>query len=149
MEIVCRGWYIFLLEPIKLDHLKWKLQSLEAFLNLEYTSFHFILCVKILSNWKRDQIMILHQYILPSTGFQILMLELINLHTIPNFFLYNKTKYLIYISIQTLCYETWKRAQVHPVSIDHPWDVSTASLEFTCVKFNWLDMIWKGTHLSI
>ena len=33
--------------------------------------------------------------------------------------------------------------------IDHPWDVSTTWLESTCGKFNWLDMIWKGTHLSI
>jgi hypothetical protein len=61
----------------------------------------------------------------------------------------NKQKYLIYISIQTLCYETRNWAQVHPVSIDHPWDVSTTWLESNCGKFNWLYMIWKGTHLSI
>ena len=60
-----------------------------------------------------------------------------------------KYKYLIYISIQTLCCETRNWAQVHPVSIDHPWDVSTTWMESTCVKFNWLDIIWKGTHLSI
>ena len=35
------------------------------------------------------------------------------------------------------------------VSIDHPWDVSTTLLESTCGKYNWLDMIWKGTHQSI
>jgi hypothetical protein len=60
-----------------------------------------------------------------------------------------KQKYLIYISIQTLCYETRNSAQVHPVSIDHPWDVSTTWLESICGKFNWLDIIWKGTHLPI
>ena len=26
----------------------------------------------------------------------------------------------------------------------HPWDVSTTWLDFTCGKFKWLDMIWKG-----
>ena len=61
----------------------------------------------------------------------------------------NKQKYLIYIRSQTLCYETRNWAQVHPVSIDHPWDVSTNWLESTCGKFNWLDMIWKCTLLSI
>ncbi len=35
-----------------------------------------------------------------------------------------------------------------PISLDHCWDVSTAWLESSC-KLNWLDMIWKGTHLSI
>ena len=34
-------------------------------------------------------------------------------------------------------------------SIDHPWDVSTISLESNCGKLNWLDMIWKDTHLSV
>ena len=58
-----------------------------------------------------------------------------------------KQKYLIYISIKTLCYETLNWAQLHPVSIDHPWDVSTTWLETTSGKFNWLDMIWKGIHL--
>ena len=57
-------------------------------------------------------------------------------------------KYLIYISIQTFCYETRNWAQVHPVSIDYPWDVSTTWLESTFWKFNWLDMIWKSTHQS-
>ena len=56
-----------------------------------------------------------------------------------------KQKYLIYISIHILCYETRNWAQVHPVSIDHPWDVSTTLLESICGKLNWLDMIWKGT----
>ena len=40
-------------------------------------------------------------------------------------------------------------ALVHPVSVDHPWDVSTTWLESTCRKFHLLDMIWKGTRLSI
>ena len=41
--------------------------------------------------------------------------------------MYKKFKtYLIYISVQTLCYGTQK---VHPVSIDHPWDVSTTWLK--------------------
>jgi hypothetical protein len=57
-------------------------------------------------------------------------------------------KYLIYITIQSLCYENWNWAQVYSVSIDLPWDVSTTWLESTCGKFNWLDMIWKGAHLS-
>ena len=47
------------------------------------------------------------------------------------------------ISIQTFCYETRNWAPVHPVSIDHPWDVSTTWLESTCGKFNWLDNFWK------
>ena len=55
----------------------------------------------------------------------------------------------MYISIHSLCHDTQNWAQVHPVSTDHPWDVSTTLLESTCGKFNWLDMIWKGTHLSI
>ncbi len=58
-------------------------------------------------------------------------------------------KYHIYISIQTLCKNTWNLAQVPPISLDHCWDVSTPCLESTCGKVNWLDMIWKGTHLSI
>ena len=53
----------------------------------------------------------------------------------------------MYIRIQTLCCETRNWAQVHPVSIDHPCGVHTTWLEFTCSKLNWLDMIWKGTHL--
>ena len=61
----------------------------------------------------------------------------------------NKQKHLIYVSVQTICYETRNWAQVHPVSIDHPWDVSTTWLVSTCGTFNWLDMIWKGTHLYI
>jgi hypothetical protein len=60
-----------------------------------------------------------------------------------------KQKHLIYISIQTLSYETRNWAQMHPISIDHPWGVSTTWLESNCGKFNWLDMIWKGTQLSI
>jgi hypothetical protein len=63
-------------------------------------------------------------------------------------FVCEHNKLFIYISIRTLCYETQNWGQVHPVSIDHPWDVSTTWLLSTC-KFNWLDMIWKGTHLSI
>ena len=55
-----------------------------------------------------------------------------------------KHKYHIYITIQTLCYETLNWAQVNLVSIDHPWDVSTTWLQATCGKLNWLDMIWKG-----
>ena len=51
--------------------------------------------------------------------------------------------------IQTLCYETRNWAQVHPVSIDHPWDVSTTWLESTCGTFHWLDMIWKGPHTCL
>ena len=70
---------------------------------------------------------------------------LIYLHTIPHYY---KVKTVIYISIQTLCYEIRNWAQVQTVYIDHPWDVSTTLLQSTCGKFNWLYMIWKGTHLS-
>ena len=54
---------------------------------------------------------------------------------------------LIYISIPTLWYKTRNWAQVQPVSMDHPWDVSTTWLESPCGQFSWLDMIWKGTHI--
>ncbi len=50
----------------------------------------------------------------------------------------------MYISIHSLCHDTQNWAQVHPVSTDHPWDVSTSWLESTCGKFSWLDMIWKA-----
>ena len=71
------------------------------------------------------------------------------LEMLANLLQENPQKYFIYISIQTVCYETRNWAQVHPVSIDHPWHVSTTWLESTCGKFNWLDVIWKGTHLSM
>ena len=48
-------------------------------------------------------------------------------------------QFLIYISIQTLCYKTQNWAPVHSVSIDHPWDVSITWLDSTCGKFNWLE----------
>jgi hypothetical protein len=54
-----------------------------------------------------------------------------------------------FIKINTLSSETQNSAQVHPVSIDHPWDVSTIWLESTCGKFKCMDMIGKGSHLSI
>ena len=60
-----------------------------------------------------------------------------------------KLKYHIDISIQTLCHNTWNLAQVPPISLDHLWDVATPWLESTCGTFNWLDIIWKGTHLPI
>ena len=63
--------------------------------------------------------------------------------------MFKKQKELIYIRFQNICYETRNWAQVHSLSIDHAWDVSTTWLESTYGKFNWLDMIWKGTHLSI
>ena len=87
-----------------------------------------------------------------------IIFSLINLHMIPHndkakpvlFKFYKMLQILfISISIQALCYETRNWAQVHPVSIDHLWDVSTTWLESTCGKLNWLDMIWKGTHLYI
>ncbi len=49
----------------------------------------------------------------------------------------------MYISIQTLCNNTWNLA---PISLDHCWDVW---LESICGELNWLDMIWKDTHVSI
>ncbi len=55
----------------------------------------------------------------------------------------------MYISVHSLCHETKYFAQVHPVSTDHPWEVSTTWLESTCGKFSWLDMIRKGTHVYI
>ena len=39
-----------------------------------------------------------------------------------------KRKYRMYISIHTLCYDTQTWAQEHPVSTDHPWDVSTTTI---------------------
>ena len=48
--------------------------------------------------------------------------------------------YIIYTSIHTFCYETWNWTQLQPVSIDHPWDVSTTWLKSTCGKFNWHDL---------
>ena len=54
-----------------------------------------------------------------------------------------KLKYHIDIRMQTLCYDTSNLAPVPPISLDHLWDVTT------CGKFNWLDMLWKGTHLCI
>ncbi len=54
----------------------------------------------------------------------------------------------MYMSILSLCHDTQNWVHVHPVSTDHPWDVSTTWLG-TCGKFSWLDMIWKGTHLSM
>ena len=50
-----------------------------------------------------------------------------------------KTEIPYFISIQILCYETRNWAQVHPVSIDYPWDVSTTWLESICGKFYWLE----------
>lgn len=35
------------------------------------------------------------------------------------------------------------------ISLHHLRDVSTPWLESTCGHFNWLDMIQKGTHLSV
>ena len=60
-----------------------------------------------------------------------------------------QNKYLLYISVQSLCYETPNWAPVHSVSIDHPWDVSTTWLESTCGKFNWLDRAWEALHWRI
>ena len=64
-------------------------------------------------------------------------------------YIFFKRKYFIYISFQTLCYETRNWVHVQPVSIDHPWDVSTSWLESTCGKFNWLDMICEGAHTCL
>jgi hypothetical protein len=63
-----------------------------------------------------------------------------------NVFKNKKQKYLIYI---TICYETQNWAQVHPVSIGHPWDVSTTWLESTCGKFNFLDDLERHTPVYI
>ena len=46
-----------------------------------------------------------------------------------------KNKYLH--SIQTLCYETQNWAQVHPVSIDHPWDISTTPPVVNSIDWTW------------
>ena len=35
------------------------------------------------------------------------------------------------------------------ISLDHLWDLFTSWLETSCGIFNWLDMIWTGTHPSI
>ncbi len=72
-----------------------------------------------------------------------------NFRNVCKFIKKKKLKYHIYISIQTLCNNTWNLAQVPPISLDHCWDASTPWLESPCGKFNWLDMNWKGTHLSV
>ena len=61
-------------------------------------------------------------------------------HTVhsENIQIYKKQKKLIYITTQTLCYETQNWAQMHPVSINHLWDVTTTLLESTCGKYDWL-----------
>ena len=65
-------------------------------------------------------------------------------------FIKKKTfKYDIEISIQTICYDSRNYAQAPPTSLDHLWDASTPWLESACGKFSWLEIIWKGTHLSI
>ena len=45
------------------------------------------------------------------------------------------------LRIQTLCYETQNWAQVHPVSIGHPWDVSTT---WSTPVINSIDWTWFG-----
>ncbi len=49
----------------------------------------------------------------------------------------------------SLGHDTQNGAQTHSVSTDHAWFISSTRLESTCGQFSWLDMIWKGTHLSI
>lgn len=43
----------------------------------------------------------------------------------------------------------WSWHQLRPVSNDHLSHVSTIRLESTGAKFSWLDMMWKGSHLSL
>ena len=84
------------------------------------------------------------------------MFSLINLHTIPHNDItiphnditipHNDKPYL---RIQNLCYENRNWTQVHPVSNDHPSDISTTWLDSICGKLKWLDMIWKGTHTCL
>ena len=52
-----------------------------------------------------------------------------------------KLKCFASINIQPFCDNTPNWTQVHPLSFDHPWNVSTTLSESTCVQFNWLDMI--------
>ena len=56
---------------------------------------------------------------------------------------------ITWTSIQTLWYYPWNFTQVPPISLDHLWDVSPPWLETTSGKLNWLDRVWKGTHLFI
>ncbi len=72
-----------------------------------------------------------------------------NFRNVCTFIKNKKLKYHIYIINQTLCNNTWNLAQMPPISLDHCWDISTPWLESTCDKLHWLDMIWKGTYLSI
>ncbi len=65
------------------------------------------------------------------------------------FIKYKKRQNHMYVSIHSLCHDTQNWAQEHPVSTEHPWDVSTTWLGSPCSKFSWLDMILKGTYLSI
>ncbi len=72
-----------------------------------------------------------------------------NFKNVCKFIKKKKLKYHIYISIQTLCNNTWNLDQVPPISLDHCWAVATPWFKSTCGKLNWLGMIWKGTHLYI
>ncbi len=65
------------------------------------------------------------------------------------FIKYKKRQNHMYVSIHGLCHDTQNWAQEHPVSTEDPWDVSTTWLGSPCGKFSWLDMILKGTYLSI
>ena len=66
-----------------------------------------------------------------------LKMDFNNLHTIP----YKKNGFLEIPYLHTLSYETRNWAQVHPVSIDHPWDVSTT---WSPPVVNSIDWTWFG-----
>ncbi len=71
-----------------------------------------------------------------------------NFRNVCKFIKKKKLKYHVYISIQTLCNKTWNFTLVPQIYLDHCWEVSIPWVESTYSKLNWLDMIWKGTHLS-
>ena len=113
---------------------KWKWSTVyRAFINIQTHSLfaHFIMLLKFVIN----------QY-------PILTKQKQNFRHFCKFIKREKLIYYIGISIQTLFNDTWNVSQVPPISHDHLWAASTPWLESICGKLNWLDMIWKGTHLS-
>ncbi len=80
--------------------------------------------------------------------------------TIWNTFIWNLCKFIkkkkereknpMYIRIHSLCHDTQNWVQVHPVSTDHPWDVSTTWLESTCNSaFQSTNQDMKSKELSV
>ncbi len=97
--------------------------------------FHISLCYSLIPKWIKFIIFLkILQTIPHNDNVKELCLKSLQIYK-------KKKNNHMYISIHSLCHDTQNWAQVHPVSTDHPWDVSTTWLESTCGKFSWLDMI--------